>query len=228
VRWYTNYADFGIDSVCVADLDGDSNDELIVGHNGSGGVRALSAGDGRELWHGDGGNVWGIAAADITGDGAPEVLVTDQGHSLGVFDRKGNPLAPLEVGLYAADLHFIACGDLLVWGSKAPQHGVLALVDPSTGASKWSVATENVVGAASPLAVTPDGALVAVVGASGGPRERRGRLQVVDLRDSRVLVDLECGSALRPAWAPGRVEGEWRLLLAGWGGMLCVDVHRPR
>jgi peroxiredoxin len=66
----------GVDDVWPADLDGDGNDEAIVGYNGGTGLHVFSL-EGKRLWsRTDMGNVWHVTAGDLDGDGKPEVITT--------------------------------------------------------------------------------------------------------------------------------------------------------
>ncbi len=78
-------------SPAVADLDGNGTSEIIWG---SYDVVALNGADGSLVWRGENGSrVWpGIAVADLTGDGPPEVIVGRNSDQLTVYDNTGNEL----------------------------------------------------------------------------------------------------------------------------------------
>ena len=80
--------DTSINMIASADLDGDDNDELIAGHNGSDGVAAYSGE--RVLWRTTNhGNIWTLDAGDLTGDATPEIVHTHSGSTLVVLDAAG-------------------------------------------------------------------------------------------------------------------------------------------
>ena len=85
----------GVDGAHWGDLNGDGNDELIVGMNGSGGLQAWSA-DGAKLWSAALGNVWNQAIVPATQDQPARVFATEAGGSVRVFDAQGKPLATLK------------------------------------------------------------------------------------------------------------------------------------
>jgi len=92
----------GVDDVWVQDLDGDGLDEAIIGYNGSTGLHVVDT-DGRRIWSTtEVGNVWHVCAADMTGDGKPEVISTSSKGDVSVFDAaSGRPLIGPSSGIYA-------------------------------------------------------------------------------------------------------------------------------
>jgi hypothetical protein len=98
---WSHSAGMGLDGAHWGDLNGDGNDEMIVGMNGFGGLEALS-GDGKKLWSASLANVWGQAIVPAAAHRPALVLATDASGSVNVFDaagRRQNSLRP-EGGYY--------------------------------------------------------------------------------------------------------------------------------
>jgi hypothetical protein len=94
-------AGMGLDGAHWGDLNGDGNDEMVVGMNGFGGLKAFS-GNGKKLWSTSLGNVWSQAIVPRATNGAALVLATDGSGSVNVFDASGQRLNALrpEGGYY--------------------------------------------------------------------------------------------------------------------------------
>ncbi len=94
-------AGMGVDGAHWGDLNGDGDDEMIVGMNGFGGLKAFS-GDGKKLWSASLGNVWSQAIVPHATNGAALVLATDSSGAVNVFDATGQRLNALrpEGGYY--------------------------------------------------------------------------------------------------------------------------------
>jgi hypothetical protein len=100
VAWSEN-ATLGLDGAHWGDLNGDGNDEMIVGMNGFGGLEALSS-DGKKLWSAGMANVWSQAIVPAAANRPALVLATDASGSVNLFDATGhrqNALRP-EGGYY--------------------------------------------------------------------------------------------------------------------------------
>jgi len=98
--------DSGFNDAAAADLDGDGNDELIIGHNGNTGIKAFGfhndAHEPTPLWHNRTlGNIWTIDAADVTGDDAPEIICTSATGNVHILSASGQRLADIEIPIYA-------------------------------------------------------------------------------------------------------------------------------
>lgn len=102
---------FGVDGAHWGDLDGDGNDEMIVGMNGGGGLQAWSS-DGKKLWSVKLGNVWNQAVVPATKDQPARVFATEAGGSVKMFDAQGNLLETLRPdGGYYAQMSASRTGD---------------------------------------------------------------------------------------------------------------------
>jgi hypothetical protein len=92
----------GLDGAHWGDLNGDGNDEVVLGMNGFGGLEVLS-GDGKKLWSASMGNVWSQAIVPAASNRPALVLATDSSGSVNVFDAAGRRLNSLrpDGGYYA-------------------------------------------------------------------------------------------------------------------------------
>jgi hypothetical protein len=100
---WNHSAAMGVNGAHWGDLDGDGNDEMIVGLNGFGGLEALS-GDGKKLWSASLGNVWSQAFVPAMSNRPALVLATDASGSVNVFDAAGHRQSSLRPsgGYFAA------------------------------------------------------------------------------------------------------------------------------
>lgn len=95
---------FGVNGAHWGDLDGDNNDEMIVGMNGSGGLHAVSC-DGTKIWKVSMGNVWNQAV--VAGHDLEHILVfaTEAGGTIKVYDSNGQKVKTLQpLGKYYAQM----------------------------------------------------------------------------------------------------------------------------
>jgi peroxiredoxin len=82
----------GVDGAHWGDLDGDGNDEMVVGMNGFGGLHGVDE-DGKQIWKVSGiGNVWNQAVIPASEGHAALVFATEAGGTVRVFDGAGNAL----------------------------------------------------------------------------------------------------------------------------------------
>ena len=73
--------------ICAADVDGDGNNEILIG--GQDNYIHLHSADGKRRWmHNVGGPASGIVVADVNGDRKPEILVTTAELNANVFALK--------------------------------------------------------------------------------------------------------------------------------------------
>jgi peroxiredoxin len=95
----------GVNGAHWGDLDGDNNDEMIIGMNGFGGLHAVSC-DGKLIWKvSDIGNVWNQAV--VTGRNPENTLVfaTEAGGTIRVYDSNGQTVRTLQpLGKYYAQM----------------------------------------------------------------------------------------------------------------------------
>jgi hypothetical protein len=96
-KLWSYHSTLGADGAHWGDLDGDGNDEMIVGMNGFGGLVALSS-DGKKIWSAKLANVWNQAIVPATSNRPARVFATEAGGSVRVFDGAGRSLATLQPG----------------------------------------------------------------------------------------------------------------------------------
>jgi len=88
IAW-TQSASMGIDGAHWGDLQGDGNDDMVIGMNGFGGLEVLSS-DGKKLWSASLANVWCQAIIPVTVHLPALVLATDASGSVHIFDSAGH------------------------------------------------------------------------------------------------------------------------------------------
>jgi peroxiredoxin len=85
----------GVNGAHWGDLDGDNNDEMIVGMNGFGGLHAVSC-DGKLIWKvSDIGNVWNQAVVIGRDPKNTLVFATEAGGTIRVYDKNGHKVVIL-------------------------------------------------------------------------------------------------------------------------------------
>jgi peroxiredoxin len=83
---------YGVNGAHWGDLDGDNNDEMIIGMNGFGGLHAVSC-DGKLIWKvSDIGNVWNQAVVIGRDPQNTLVFATEAGGTIHVYDSNGQKL----------------------------------------------------------------------------------------------------------------------------------------
>lgn len=178
----------GIDDVWVADLEGDGLDEVIVGYNGSIGLHVLD-GRGKLLWKNQQiGNCWSVCAADLDGDGSPEVVSTSSRGWVHVFKSDGTRLRDLEPppGYYANAVRPLKLSDLgraegiLVTGGRGR---IAALKGDGTLAWEATHGTPAAGGAAEPAPGKPWLALAS------------RSLVVLDTRNGSTIAEVKPGES---------------------------------
>jgi len=89
---WTSPSSSGLDGAHWGDLDGDGDDELVVGHNGGGGLQAIGI-DGKVRWEVGGlGNVWSQAVIPARDGKAGRVFITEAGGTVRSYDAQGAAL----------------------------------------------------------------------------------------------------------------------------------------
>ena len=79
----------GVNQAHWGDLDGDGNDEMVIGMNGSGGLCAVD-GNGKRLWKVSGiDNVWNHSVIPARGARSARIVATEASGSVRIFDGAG-------------------------------------------------------------------------------------------------------------------------------------------
>jgi hypothetical protein len=135
----------GIDDAVAADLDGDGNDEVVVGFNGSNGVHVLNS-KGEVLWkYTSIGNVWHVAAGHVRGNGKAQVVTTSAVGQIHIFSGEGQGPANFSPGFYANMVRVgkAAPADpaetIFVLGSGGTASAIQAGAFSADGTARWSV-----------------------------------------------------------------------------------------
>ena len=109
VLWSYSGGMQGIDDADAGDLGPNGSEKVVVGFNGSGGVRLLSS-EGKELWTREDGNVWHVAI--VASGGSSSVIVhSNAGGEITVRDPDGNVLSRNKPELYLSSFVMTAWGD---------------------------------------------------------------------------------------------------------------------
>lgn len=196
VRAYTNESaqlwDYsvgdGIDDVWPADLDGDGQDEVIIGFNGGTGLHVLDQ-RGKPLWkYTQIGNVWHVTGGDVDGDGIAEVVTTSAEGIVHLFDAVGKKKKDITVPIYASFVRLVP-GDkkdpaqrMLIAGSSDRGETLLLINDQGTKAFSLvlpSGGTDHV----DDIAVSKERMWAAVA-------MRGGLIHVVDLQQGTIIASV--------------------------------------
>lgn len=172
----------GVDDSEAGDMDGDGKKEIVVGFNGSGGVRLYNPDKG-EIWKKSGGNIWSVAISDINNDGKNEIIHTASGGSIFIRDKDGNILKESKPEHYLAHFRmsdwfdskgriFLMAGDkgkLRVYNTEGKDlagFNITEISDPyfSTGAV---VKSSNAYYAAAFSRVMPDNSMIYIFDRKG-------------------------------------------------------------
>jgi thiol-disulfide isomerase/thioredoxin len=161
----------GIDDVWPADLDADGQDEIIVGFNGSTGLHVFAA-DGARRWeYTDIGNVWHVAAGDVVGDAAIEVVATSAAGQVHILDADGKHLNDLRAPFYANMIRVAKFSpdkphaSIIIVGSGDSGEQIAAL--DGEGAVLWTRDVPASTNHCDSLSIAPNGAWAAA-GLRGG------------------------------------------------------------
>ncbi len=132
----------GVNGAHWGDLNGDNNDEMIVGMNGSGGLCALSC-DGKQMWKvSDIGNVWNQAVVAASNPQNRLVFATEAGGSIKIYDSSGKLIRSLRpMGKYFAQMTaaVLDCNDKIQVTAIGADGDIIAL-DPQ-GRVIWQTTT---------------------------------------------------------------------------------------
>jgi thiol-disulfide isomerase/thioredoxin len=190
-KLWTEKSSDGIDDVWAADLDGDGRDEVIVGFNGSGGLRVLDA-DGVLRWKTTKiGNVWHVAAGDLHGDNKLEVITTSAEGKVHIFDADGKSPQTFSSPFYAFAVRAgrlakqDAADTILVTSGEA-----LAALD-GQGKVLWNHPLSGDVNHVDAMALAPTRPWLALAGRGGGVLvtdcAKQGEVIAASKRGSRML-----------------------------------------
>jgi peroxiredoxin/outer membrane lipoprotein-sorting protein len=186
----------GINDVWPTDLNGDGQDEVIVGYNGFAGVHALDA-RGELLWRNQSiGNVWHVCAGDVNDDGQIEVVTTSARGQVHVFDRDGTAIKDLKVPLYANVIRVAPQqngADLMLAGGPAKNGDQLVALDWD-GNVRWTAELSKAAHSIEDIAVDSTGRLIAV-------SLRGGNVFVIDSSNGKRIGSVgKRGTHAKLAW----------------------------
>jgi len=189
----------GIDDVWPVDLDGDNVDEIVIGFNGSTGVRVLDA-QGKMRWQSSAiGNVWHVDGGKVKSDGSSSVVTTSAGGQVHVFTSDGATRVDLAPGFYA---NMVRVGrastsdtteTILAAGSSSVVNNDVVSVAAlsATGSIKWS-------------GQIPSNSLASVYSAAASENKpwfalglQGGQVYVLDIATGAVLASID-GQGQRP------------------------------
>jgi peroxiredoxin len=214
----------GIDDVWAADLDGDGQDEVIVGFNGGTGLHVLDAA-GKPRWKNtDLGNVWHVSAGDMDGDGTLEVVTTSAQGDAHVFAANGEHVKDISMPLYAnmirtAKIDGADKAAVAVVAGSGEAGEELTAVDLA-GKSRWTIQLPLVETAhVDSMSIATDKPWAAV-----GMRD--GLIHVVVLSSGEVIAHAR-DQGQRPEVAWLQREGQSPLLLVANGDAVQAFVVEP-
>lgn len=135
-------APMGVDGAHWGDLDGDGNDEMIIGMNGSGGLHGVDE-DGKSLWKvSEIGNVWNQSAISASEGHPATVFASETEGMIRVFDGDGNAIRtvrPLDlyfIPIHAADIDGNGTVQILGIGGKLAKDFNVVAFD-AEGSAAW-------------------------------------------------------------------------------------------
>ncbi|MBZ5638573.1 MAG: hypothetical protein LAO51_07420 [Acidobacteriia bacterium] len=98
---WTHPTGAGIDDVWAGDLDGNGEDEVIVGYNGKTGVHVVDKA-GKIRWTSTAvGDVWSVCAGHVSDDGRLQLVTSAYDGKVHVFGRDGTPREILDPGCWS-------------------------------------------------------------------------------------------------------------------------------
>jgi hypothetical protein len=199
---YPNAAEpgpIGIDDVNVVDLDGDGTDEVIIGFNGSTGVRVIDS-KGQLVWQSTSiGNVWNVSGGDVLGDGRAQVITTSAQGLVHVFSSNGSERKDIHPAFYANMVRVgktaeaAGAATIFAMGDVGGFTTIAAL--SGNGSARWSLQLPSSVQAS----------------VRGAWLARMKPWLAVGVRDGAVhVIDVERGTRI------GSIEGQNPMLEVGW------------
>lgn len=165
VRWRTKLDGDVEAAPALADLNGDSTADAVVGTE-AGTVFAVSGLDGRVMWkaasdrgeYGQTGFLASPAAVDVTGDGLPEVFIAGRDGVMRCFDgRTGRERWQIRgaTGMHASPLVLDVDGDERFEVAFSESYGTMYLADADSGRVRWR--SKLAIGLMGPMGWYPDG-----------------------------------------------------------------------
>jgi hypothetical protein len=215
-RLWNRSATFGVNDAHWGDLNGDGNDEMILGMNGFGGLDACSP-SGKKLWSVSMANVWASAIVPATAQRPALVLATESSGSVNLFDSAGHRITTLRpMGGYFTELAARAVESnsiqILAFAANAAAafdtNGTVAwssFVTPATGTTRPCCAAGDLIGDGTTqwLFIDGGGDLV-IVSASG---KKLGWLANQAAIDSFAVAARRGRGGLLVTLAAGRLQG---------------------
>lgn len=205
--------DAAVDDAWVADLDGDGQDEVIVGYNGSGGLHVYDH-SGIRRWKNTAlTNVWHVTAGNLLGDKKLEVIETSTG-KVQIFDASGKALKAFDTPFepFLARAVRLSMDDpfdtIIVAGHEDAGESIAAM--GANGKVLWTKTELGNFRRIVSMQTCPNRPWVAF---SGGGEERA--VAVVDCRDGTIIAETgDKGSDARVAWASSENDDAPILLVA--------------
>lgn len=211
----------GIDDVWPADLDGDGQDEIIVGYNGGTGLHVFAA-DGVRRWqYTNIGNVWHVSAGDVVGDEGVEVVSTSAQGQVHLFDADGKNLQNLAAPVYA---NMVRVGKLKPDDPKASiivcgsGDGEQIVAIDGKGATLWTYSLPTDINSCDSLEIATGAPWVAA-------GLRGGLVVVIDTTSGAALAQVpDMGESPHVAWHSTADGGAPLLLVASGGDLKALRV----
>lgn len=190
-----------VDDACAVDLDGDGQDEVIVGYNGRGGLHVFDHAGVRRWKNTELSNVWHVTAGVFFGDKRKEV-VAPSGDKIHIFDADGKirkeldvAFTPFFVGVVRLATH--APFDIILVGGSGDSGGSIAALD-GNGKSLWThnVATFEKFELVDSMVMCQAHRWVAF------STSKHGDVTVLDCSDGKIIANTgDRGHEPRVAWA---------------------------
>ena len=219
----------GIDDVAAVDLDGDGNDEVIIGFNGGTGVHVLNS-KGTAVWTSTAiGNVWHVAGGDLRGNGKAQVVTTSGLGQIHIFADDGASRRDIAPGFYAdvvrvgkmserdATATMVAVGRASAGGNTLS----LAAFAPD-GTKKWGanlVSSSDAFVNAATLSTTRPWVAVSL---------KSGQVFVLDATNGSVVASADGQGSAELAWLQEKNGGAPLLIVSSPTGVRAFRVRSGR